>query len=116
MKNRGLASGGAFDWFFQRISGIILLFMLLTHFFLLHFTGMELTFDGVKVHLAKPFWKVFNLGFLYLGTYHAIKGFFMILHDYVHDNKWRLILTGLLWTLGIFMLIVGSLTILSLKI
>lgn len=116
MKNKGLTSGGAFDWFFQRISGIILLFMLFTHFFLLHFSGIELNFEEVRVHLAQPFWKIFDLGFLVLGTYHGIKGLFMILHDYVHNNKWRIILTGLLWTLGIFMLIVGSLTILSLKV
>lgn len=116
MRNRGLASGGAFDWFFQRITGIILLFMLLTHFILLHFTGIELRFEEVKVHLAKPFWKVFDLSFLLLGTYHGIKGLFMILHDYVQHNVWRGILTGLLWIAGIMVIVIGSLTILSLKV
>jgi len=116
MRNRGLSSGGSFDWFFQRISGIILLFMLLTHFILLHFSGIELRFDEVKHHLAQPFWKVFDLSFLVLGTYHAVKGLFMILHDYVQNNLWRGILTAVLWTLGIFMLIIGTLTILSLKV
>jgi succinate dehydrogenase / fumarate reductase, membrane anchor subunit len=111
MRNRGLASGGAFDWFFQRISGIILGIMLAVHFILLHFSGVELTFQGVSEHLSQPSWLVFNLMFLVLGTSHAINGFFMLLHDYVQNNLWRGILTGTLWTLGILMIVIGSMTI-----
>lgn len=111
MRNRGLASGGAFDWFFQRISGLILGVMLAMHFILLHFSGVELTFEGVSQHLKEPFWMIFNLMFLVLGTIHAINGFFMLLHDYVQNNLWRGILTGTLWTLGILMIVIGSMTI-----
>jgi succinate dehydrogenase / fumarate reductase membrane anchor subunit len=117
MRNRGLTSGGAFAWFFQRISGIVLLLMLLTHFILMHYSGMtEITFDQIKVRLASPFWKIFDLCFLLLGTYHAINGFFMLLHDYVQNNTWRGILTGALWTLGLVMVVIGSLTIMRIGI
>ncbi len=111
MRNRGLASGGAFDWFFQRISGLVLLFMLAAHFVLLHFSGVELTFEGVSHHLSKLSWRVFDLSFLVLGTIHAINGLFMLLHDYVQNNRWRGILTGVLWTMGILMMVIGSMTI-----
>ena len=117
MRNKGLTSGGAFAWLFQRISGIILLFLLLMHFILLHYSGIEeITFEEVAKHLAKPFWKIFDLTFLALGTIHAINGIFMLLHDYVQKNSWRIILTGTLWTLGIIMIIVGSLTIFRLGV
>jgi len=115
MRNRGLGSGGAFDWFFQRISGLILGFMLAAHFILLHFSGVELTFEGVSHHLAQPAWKIFDMMFLVLGTIHAVNGFFMLLHDYVQDNTWRGILTGTIWTLGILMMVIGSMTILRVQ-
>ena len=117
MINKGLTSGGAFAWFFQRISGIILLFILLLHFILLHYSGLEeITFSEVSKHLSKPFWKIFDLCFLLLGTVHAINGLFMLLHDYVGNNTWRAVLTGTLWTLGIVMMVVGSLTIFRLTV
>jgi len=115
MRNRGLGSSEAFDWFFQRISGIILGFMLAAHFILLHFSGVELTFKGVSHHLAQPGWKIFDIIFLVLGTIHAANGFFMLLHDYVQNNTWRGILTGTIWTLWIVMIIVGSMTILRVQ-
>jgi succinate dehydrogenase hydrophobic anchor subunit len=40
----------------------------------------------------------------------------MLLHDYVQNNTWRGILTGALWTLGLVMLVIGSLTIMRIGI
>lgn len=116
MRNKGLSSGGAFDWFFQRISGLILVFMLAAHFVLLHFSGVELTFEGVSHHLSNPFWRIFDLSFLVLGTIHAMNGLFMLLHDYVQNNRWRGILTGAIWTLAILMVVIGSMTIFRLPL
>jgi succinate dehydrogenase / fumarate reductase membrane anchor subunit len=117
MRNKGLSSGGAFPWFFQRITGIILFFMLLLHFILMHFSGTgEITFAWVAERLRDPFWKIFDLSFLALGTYHAINGLFILLYDYIQHNALRVLITGALWTLGIVMVVVGSLTIFSLNI
>ncbi|MBL7190673.1 succinate dehydrogenase, hydrophobic membrane anchor protein [bacterium] len=117
IRNKGLNSGGAFAWFFQRITGIALFLMLLAHFLLLHYSGIEeLTFEEVSRHLSQPFWKVFDITFLLFGVYHGINGLFMVLCDYVHHNAWRLLLTGVLWLGGITVVVLGSLTIFSLGI
>jgi succinate dehydrogenase / fumarate reductase membrane anchor subunit len=83
----------------------------------MHISGTtEITFNLVSERLQNPFWKIFDLSFLALGTYHAINGLFMLLYDYVQHHTSRLLLTGVLWTLAIIMMVVGSLTIFSLNI
>lgn len=111
---RGIGSGGAFVWFFQRISGIFLLVILLAHFWALHYANDgEVTFQIVAQRLASPLWKTIDLSFLVIAIIHGFNGFLMVIHDYVHSNSIRLIFISLLWLGGILLGILGAITILS---
>jgi succinate dehydrogenase / fumarate reductase membrane anchor subunit len=114
----GIRSGGAFAWFFQRITGAYLLLALLAHFWVLHFFPAEhgeITFQTVMQRLNNPIWKTVDLLFLFCALYHGMNGVMMLVNDYVHKSGWRLFIVGLLWIVALFYLIIGSMTILGLS-
>ncbi len=115
--NRGIRSGGAFAWFFQRISGAFLLIALLAHFWVIHFfppAHGEITYHSVMLRLQHPLWKTIDLLFLILGLYHGMNGVMMVIHDYIHTNGLRILITAALWMAALWLLVFGSLTILGL--
>jgi len=114
---RGIGSGGAFAWFFQRISGAFLLAALLAHFWVLHYANSgEVTFLVVAQRLATPLWKTIDLTFLLLAIIHGFNGFIMVIHDYVHHHNVRLVLVSFVWIVGIIIGILGTITILTFKV
>lgn len=113
---KGFGSGGAFAWFFQRISGVFLLAALLAHFWVLHYSNEgEVTFQIVAQRLATPLWKTIDLTFLVLAIIHGFNGFIMLIHDYIHRPNVRLALVSLVWVAGIILGVLGTLTIISFK-
>jgi succinate dehydrogenase / fumarate reductase membrane anchor subunit len=96
-------SGGAFNWLFQRFSGILVAVILFIHLGAVHF--------GISVvDLGTPAWKVFHLVFVILLLYHILNGFWLIIEDYVHPPWVRASLFGLSWLVGIVFLIMGFVT------
>ncbi|MBM3326869.1 MAG: succinate dehydrogenase, hydrophobic membrane anchor protein [Calditrichaeota bacterium] len=113
----GLRSGGAFNWFFQRVTGAVLLITLLIHFWALHFFGTptgEITYESVMQRLQHPLWRGIDMLFLVAALFHAMNGLTLLANDYVRAKGWRIAIIGSLWVAAIFYLIVGSLTILGL--
>ena len=114
LKQSGTGSGGAFAWLFQRITGLILVIVLLLHYLFLHFLNDGgVTYREVAGRLAAPFWKSVDLLFLLSVVYHAVQGIIMNIHDYIHRPGFRVTLAGLTWLLGIVLLITGATTIIS---
>jgi len=117
-REHGIDSGGAFQWFAQRISGAVLLIALLGHFWVLHFFPAdphgEITYQTVMLRLSNPLWRTFDLLFLVFGLYHGMNGLTLVIHDYVHAKGIRMTLIGVLWVAAIFFMIIGSMTILGL--
>ncbi|HDM75805.1 MAG TPA: succinate dehydrogenase, hydrophobic membrane anchor protein [Deltaproteobacteria bacterium] len=117
MKYFGSGRSGAFDWFFQRISGIVLLVTLFLHFYVMHFAiDGPITYEKVMVRLASPGWKALDIVFLVFAIYHAINGFKLIIDDYVHSTVLRAVIVGLLWVVGISFLVIGIMTIVNLQV
>lgn len=117
LKQSGTGSGGAFAWFFQRITGLILVLTLLLHYLFLHFFNDGIvTYQEVASRLSTPLWKTIDLLFLVSVIYHAIQGIIMNIHDYVHRPGFRITLVGLTWFLGIVLLITGAATVINFNI
>ncbi len=94
----------AFNWLFQRISGILIALILVIHLGAVHW--------GVSpVDLGSPFWKFFHLFFVILLLYHILNGFWLIIEDYIHTTWLRVSLFSLTWIVGIAFLILGVVTI-----
>ena len=118
MRYLGPGHSGAFEWLFQRVSGMALLVILGLHFMLLHYTGDggPVTYEAVAPRLADPYYKGLQLLFLVLGLYHAMSGIKLVIDDYVHREGWRVILTALNWVLSLGLLLFGAVTVLTFQV
>ncbi len=116
-RESGIRSGGAFYWFFQRISGAVLLLALLTHFWVLHFFAPQhgsITFESVMQRLQHPLWRTIDLVFLVVGLWHGLYGMMLIVHDYIHRPMLRMGVVAVMWIAALCLLVIGSMTILGL--
>lgn len=94
----------AFNWLFQRISGVLIALILVIHLGAVHW--------GVSpVDLGSPFWKFFHLLFVILLLYHILNGFWLIIEDYIRSTWLRISLFSLTWIVGVAFLILGLVTI-----
>ncbi len=111
---KGSGKTGEFDWFFQRVSGVALLILLVGHFYIEHFyaPGTIPNYQTVASRLSGMGWKLFDLTFVIFALWHGINGIFEFIDDYVHNNGWRLFIRALFWVLGISYLVLSLLTIL----
>ncbi|MBW1709068.1 MAG: succinate dehydrogenase, hydrophobic membrane anchor protein [Deltaproteobacteria bacterium] len=104
---------GAFDWLFQRISGVVLALILGLHFIILHLiSGGEYEYEVIMTRLANPSWKVFYFCFLFFALYHAMNGAKILIDDYIHHPRLRTLLLSLDWLLAIVLFLYGTLIIL----
>jgi succinate dehydrogenase / fumarate reductase membrane anchor subunit len=117
MRQPGIGSGGAFEWFFQRITGVVLFVTLLLHFLFLHYLNAgQVDAQGVWDRLQHPFWKTVDLLFLVTAIYHGAQGVIMNIHDYVYKPFWRLVFVSLVWVIGLTFLLAGGMTIINFEL
>lgn len=111
---KGSGKTGEFNWFFQRVSGVALLILLVGHFYIERFyaPGTILNYQTVASRLSGMGWKLFDLTFVIFALWHGINGIFEFVDDYVHNNGWKLFIRALFWVLGISYLVLSLLTIL----
>jgi succinate dehydrogenase / fumarate reductase membrane anchor subunit len=105
---------GTKRWFYQRITGIFLVVLLLVHFTIMHFIGTgETDYQTVAPRLASPYWKTFDLAFLIFALYHGLAGLWVVIDDYVHKDGWRIFIYSLIVLGGALLLVLGALTIIT---
>ncbi len=111
-------SAGNFElwsWLFMRVSGVILLVMVLLHFAIMHvLTPLDnLTYSFVADRFATPFWRVYDLVLLILAMVHGVNGTRVVADDWIHTRGWRLITMSFIYVLGFLFLVIGSQILLS---
>lgn len=99
----------ALHWYLQRLSGGLLLLLLIAHFWVEHYATEtllrgELSFEAIETRIRSPLWQAIDLSFLAVALYHGLSGLRNILLDYsvIGPGAQRaltaaLIATGLLW-------------------
>ncbi len=103
---------GAARWLFQRVSGIVLLVVLLVHFGVTHFfPGGDVTYQTVAARVSHPGWKFFNLFFLVLAVFHGMNGSWSILEDYLKKGWLRVTLYSAIVVAGLALLVIGTLIV-----
>jgi succinate dehydrogenase / fumarate reductase, membrane anchor subunit len=116
MSDRGIGSGGVLAWFFQRLTGIVLVPVLLVHLLTMHrYHEHGLAWQDVTRLLANPYWKVLEIVFLTLALYHALNGLYGVIQDYVKRPGWRMTIFGLCVLGGVTLLAFGLVTVLSIQ-
>lgn len=110
-------SGGFNAWLLQRLTGIILIFLLLIHFGVVHNfpKGGGLSYAVVAPRLATATWKVFDLLFLVCALFHGLNGVWMVVQDYVHGEGVQNWIFYALCTLGLILLVLGTTSVIPFK-
>jgi succinate dehydrogenase / fumarate reductase membrane anchor subunit len=95
-------------WLLQRLSGIYLIFGMIVHFWLLHFSGEEqIGFHKVTERLKEPCWVVFDASLLITVLYHALVGAYRIICDFGIKESAQKTLAWILTIIGFFLGIIG---------
>ncbi len=103
-----------YSWLFMRISGIILIVLVLGHLLIMNILDggvQRINFAFVAGRWASPFWQVWDLTMLWLAMIHGTNGLRTIINDYAERNGVRFWLKMLLYTAAAFTIILGTLVI-----
>ncbi|MCQ4082539.1 succinate dehydrogenase hydrophobic membrane anchor subunit [Streptomyces sp. RB6PN25] len=101
-------------WLFMRLSGIVLVVLVLGHLII------QLVLDGgvskigfafVAGRWASPFWQLWDLGMLWLAMLHGANGLRTVINDYAERDTTRFWLKTLLYTATVFTVFLGTLVI-----
>ncbi|MBA2444770.1 MAG: succinate dehydrogenase hydrophobic membrane anchor subunit [Nocardioidaceae bacterium] len=114
---RNLASKSNFElysWLFMRLSGVLLVFLVLAHLFVNLMLGDGI--DGVDFAFvagkwSSPFWQTWDLLMLWLAQLHGTNGLRTIINDYAERDGTRFWLKSLLYLASIVVIVLGTLVI-----
>ncbi len=113
-KKYGSQTSGAPSWLWQRITGMVLVVVMVGHYFLMHYTpDAGHTYEAVLERLRNPFWKTFDLTFVVFGLYHGLQGIWNIIRDFELGSTGRIVALMLLLLFGIGFGALGFATILK---
>ena len=103
------------SWFFMRVSGLVLLFLALTHFTLTHIVNDVTDTDArfVAERWDNPLWRLFDWALLVLALLHGLNGLRWIIDDYVRSPGRRAVTKAVLYSLSFGLLGYGTLTIVT---
>lgn len=92
-------------WIFMRISGLILVFLILGHIYMtfIQVSESDATFIAVTNKLSHPAWKLYDWLILVLGLLHGSNGMRYVIEDYISSKPERA------WIKWIFFTIIGAL-------
>jgi len=100
----------------MRISGIVLVFLVLGHFTIVHLMngGIDrVDFAFVSGRWANPFWQVWDWLMLFLGLLHGANGMKTIINEYVQRAGTRAVLKSILYVLTLSFILLGTTVILT---
>lgn len=96
-------------WIFMRISGLLLVFLVLGHIYMtfIQVSESDATYDAVVSKLSNPAWKFYDWLILVLAMMHGVNGARYSIEDYVRSRPNRF------WVKGVFFSVVGTILVLG---
>ena len=114
---RPQGAGGfeTFSWYYFRISGVVLIFLVIIHLFIMHVTNdvSQTTYSFVAARYANPLWRLFDWLLLTLGLTHGMNGLRVVIDDYVHTRGLRLTLLSASAILLVVFFMLGTITLIT---
>jgi succinate dehydrogenase / fumarate reductase membrane anchor subunit len=111
------AGGGfeTFSWYYFRISGVVLIFLVIIHLTIMHVTNDVscTTYAFVAARYANPFWRLFDWLLLTLGLTHGVNGLRVVIDDYVRSPGTRLVLQSIAAVLLLAFFMLGTITLIT---
>jgi succinate dehydrogenase / fumarate reductase membrane anchor subunit len=103
-----------YSWLFMRVSGLVLIFLVLGHLFIMNVLDggvQRINFAFVAGRWSSPFWQVWDLLMLWLAQLHGGNGLRVIINDYAERDSSRMWLKAALYASMILILVTGTLVI-----
>jgi succinate dehydrogenase / fumarate reductase membrane anchor subunit len=111
------STGGfeTFSWYFFRVSGVVLIFLVIVHLIIMHAANDVscTTYQFVTARYANPLWRVFDWLLLTLALTHGMNGLRIVIDDYVRSHGLRLVLLSLAGTLLVVFFMLGTITLIT---
>jgi succinate dehydrogenase / fumarate reductase membrane anchor subunit len=111
---RGHTNFELYSWVFMRVSGLLLVFLVLGHLLVMHVVdgGVErVNFAFVAGRWSSPFWRTWDLAMLWLAELHGTNGLRTIINDYAERDQTRFWLKMVLYVSTFLVVMLGTLVI-----
>ena len=112
--SRSTSNYERYSWIFMRISGLVLVFLVLGHLLIMNILDggvQRINFGFVAGRWSSPFWQTWDLLQLWLAMLHGGNGMRTIISDYAEKPRTRFWLMTLLTVAIVFTLVLGTLVI-----
>ncbi len=112
--NRAKTNFEMYAWIFQRISGVLLVVLVLGHLFIMNILDggvQRINFAFVAGRWSSPFWQTWDLLQLWLAMLHGTNGMRTIINDYAQRDGTRFWLKMMLYSSSFLILVLGTLVI-----
>ena len=113
-RSRGGTNTELYAWRFMRVSGVVLIVLVLGHLFIMNILDggvQRINWAFVAGRWASPFWQVWDLLMLWLALLHGTNGMRTIIDDYTRRDATRLWLKALLYVAATVVIALGTLVI-----
>jgi succinate dehydrogenase / fumarate reductase membrane anchor subunit len=106
-----------YSWYFFRISGLLLIFLALGHFALMHVIHniLEVDYDFAARRWAMPVWRVYDWLLLALTLLHGFNGLRVMVDEYLHSPRVRRAAELAVWSLTAGFLLLGTYVVVAFK-
>lgn len=110
------AAGNNFElawWVFMRVSGLLLVFLVLGHIYMQNIAidSAEIDYDYVVNRFSNPTWKIYDIFLLGLTILHGANGLRYVLDDYIKNLRTRFWVKLIVFTAIAAVFVIGSLTL-----
>lgn len=115
LQRRPRVNTEAWSWYFMRISGLVLLFLALLHFFVTHILHDVVSTDAafVAARWQNPLWRLYDWVLLTLGLLHGVNGLRFIMNDYINAPWKRAASKGVVYSVVLSLFAYGTITIVT---
>jgi len=113
-RNRSRNNTELYAWLFMRVSGVLLVILVLGHLFIMNILDggvQRINFAFVAGRWSNPFWQVWDLSMLWLAQLHGTNGLRTIINDYTRRDQSRFWLKMALYTASGLVIALGTLVI-----
>lgn len=112
---RGGTSLELWAWYYMRVSGVLVLFLVLGHVALVHLINSVDVIDYafVATRWQNLGWRLYDWLLLFLALTHGVFGLRVLVDDYVHRRGARVLALSALWVFFFLFLTIGTLTIVT---
>jgi succinate dehydrogenase / fumarate reductase membrane anchor subunit len=99
-----------YSWYFLRISGLLLIFLALGHFALMHVVHsiLDVDYDFAARRWASAGWRIYDWLLLALTLLHGFNGLRVVVSEYVHQPGLRRATTAFVYLLTALFLALGT--------